>query len=291
MSVNSKMTAIAEPIRDLFEAEGKMGLDAMAQSLGCAVSEVNSQSALIEQIKNTLANKAAGGGVSNPVIEPLEITENGIYTAPDGVDGYSPVVVDVHNGGGGNSVIDFMAGTLKEVIDTSGVVTSLRQYTFYENDGIEIVRLPAVTSVGAYNFRSCSNLITIDLPEMTGSTGTYFGTSSSKLANVNIPKATELGQYSMRYCANLEYLDLPMVTSISNYSMAGCSKLKTLILRSSAGVVTNSGSTTLTSTAISAGNGYIYVPATLVDDYKTASNWSKYADQFRAIEDYPEICG
>ena len=35
-----------------------------------------------------------------PVIEPLTITENGTYTAPDGVDGYSPVTVDVKGSGG-----------------------------------------------------------------------------------------------------------------------------------------------------------------------------------------------
>ena len=109
--------------------------------------------------------------------------------------------------------------------------------------------------------------------------------------NVNIPKATALGQYSMRYCAKLEYLDLPMVTSIANYSLAACSKLKVLILRSSAGVVTNSGTTTLSSTVISSGTGYIYVPSALIEDYKVATNWAKFAAQFRAIEDYPEICG
>lgn len=37
----------------------------------------------------------AGGAVADSVIQPLEVTENGAYTAPDGVDGYSPVVVDV----------------------------------------------------------------------------------------------------------------------------------------------------------------------------------------------------
>ena len=42
---------------------------------------------------------------------------------------------------------------------------------------------------------------------------------------------------------------------------------------------------------IASGTGYIYVPAALVDSYKAASNWSTYANQIRAIEDYPDICG
>lgn len=39
----------------------------------------------------------AGGGTTpaEPIIEPLAITENGTYTAPNGVDGYSPVSVNV----------------------------------------------------------------------------------------------------------------------------------------------------------------------------------------------------
>lgn len=37
-----------------------------------------------------------GGG--SPVIEPLSITQNGTYTAPSGVDGYSPVTVNVSGG-------------------------------------------------------------------------------------------------------------------------------------------------------------------------------------------------
>ena len=33
-------------------------------------------------------------------------------------------------------------------------------------------------------------------------------------------------------------------------------------------------------------DGYIYVPKALIEDYKVATNWATYADQFRAIEDY-----
>ena len=47
--------------------------------------------------------KTTGTGKSsaNPVVEPLEITENGTYTAPGGVDGYSPVTVNVPSSSGG----------------------------------------------------------------------------------------------------------------------------------------------------------------------------------------------
>ena len=50
-------------------------------------------------------------------------------------------------------------------------------------------------------------------------------------------------------------------------------------------------SSDLSYTKISSDSGYIYVPAALVDSYKAAANWQNYADQIRAIEDYPEITG
>ena len=40
-----------------------------------------------------------------PVIQSLEVTENGTYSAPDGVDGYSPVTVNVAASGGGASEV------------------------------------------------------------------------------------------------------------------------------------------------------------------------------------------
>ena len=43
---------------------------------------------------------------------------------------------------------------------------------------------------------------------------------------------------------------------------------------------------TLKNTPIASGTGYIYVPAALVDSYKAATNWSNFAAQFRALEDY-----
>lgn len=51
-----------------------------------------------------------GAGVVEPVIEPLTATENGIYPAPLGVDGFAPVVVNVSGGGGeGNATIHWFS--------------------------------------------------------------------------------------------------------------------------------------------------------------------------------------
>lgn len=45
---------------------------------------------------------ASGGSAT---IESLSVTANGTYTAPSGVDGYSPVVVNVPTGGGGGGTL------------------------------------------------------------------------------------------------------------------------------------------------------------------------------------------
>ena len=42
-------------------------------------------------------------------------------------------------------------------------------------------------------------------------------------------------------------------------------------------------------TPIKAGYGYIYVPSSLVNTYKTATNWSTFADQIVSIDEYPKI--
>lgn len=49
------------------------------------------------------AIEAISGGGITPVINSLSVTENGTYTAPSGVDGYSPITVNVSGGGGGGT--------------------------------------------------------------------------------------------------------------------------------------------------------------------------------------------
>ena len=216
-------------------------------------NELSAQDSLIAQIKRALQGKASGGG--------------------SGFD---------------SSVNAFFAGTLEEI--DCDEATKINQYSFDANNGIKRVRFANVTEIGAYNFRECDSLESIDLPNATGSAGNGFGQGCAVLTSVNVPKITEFGNYAFQSASSIEKLDLPSVTSFGNYCLRYTTALTTLILRYTGGVVSR-GSSVLASSGIASKRGYIYVPKALIEDYKVANGWSTYADQFRAIEDYPEICG
>ena len=110
---------------------------------------------------------------------------------------------------------------------------------------------------------------------------------------MDLPIFENMGGMRMFYsCSSLTNLKFPVLHNIgSTYQFADCVKLTTLILPYETAVVTLSSTNSFTNTPIESGTGYIYVPQTLIEEYKVATNWSTLADQFRAIEDYPDICG
>ena len=145
-----------------------------------------------------------------------------------------------------------------------------------------------VETVGAYAFYSCSRLTTVTFPAAM-SIGNYAFQECTALLTVDFPAVTSINRGAFSRCYALATANFPVATSIGRDAFAGCSKLTALVLRSETMATAESG--VLGSTPIESGTGYIYVPRALVDSYKSASNWSTYANQFRAIEDYPEITG
>jgi len=167
-----------------------------------------------------------------------------------------------------------------------------------------------ITKVGGHGFRGCSKLKTLNLPKVTSVPGNFI-TDCASLTELHLPGLTSIGMnaFSYRLCPN-KRLTFPSLTSIGNYGIPGldylelfdcggnadslwigssqnfqnCTRLKAFIARYN-NVVSLAGKV-FGNTPIGKGTGYIYVPIALIDSYKSATNWSTYASQFRALEDY-----
>lgn len=174
----------------------------------------------------------------------------------------------------------------------------------------ETFRAPNVTSLSSACFYS-TKCKRIELPELRSMLYTDMfkggGSSQDRLEVVILPKLETMASNCFAYqqklhtldlrslitvaataflsCIKLEEVDLPSATAIKKQAFYGAKVFKTLILRRDA-VCTLENTNAFNSTLIASGAGYIYVPAALVDSYKTATNWSTYASQFRALEDY-----
>ena len=141
------------------------------------------------------------------------------------------------------------------------------------------------------NALSRRSFLTVNLPSAT-----YIDASAfyycDRLTSVNLPSATYLGTSALSYCDKLTIIDLPSITEMSQSVFLYCSRLKSVVIRQTERICKLTSANAFTSTPISSATGYIYVPRALLSDndstkdYRRATNWSTYASQFRAIEDY-----
>lgn len=225
-----------------------------------------------------IAKKMGGGGGSEPVIESLSVTENGTYEAPSGVDGYSPVTVNVSGGGGDHDAEDgIIARTISGAYENS-TATKVGFYAFYSCTSLTAVSFPNVTSIGANAFNRCSSLTTANFPNAT-TIGDYAFFLCSSLTAVSFPNVTSIGGSAFSNCSSLATVSFPNVTSISGGAFYGCSRLTAAYFLASSvatlgvGAFTN---TPMSNSTYTGSFGSIYVPASLVYSYRNASNWSSY---------------
>ena len=169
---------------------------------------------------------------------------------------------------------------------SSDTLTSVGSNAFQSCSKLTTVSLPNATSLGLSSFNACSSLVSIEVPKVTSiTTQTFYGCDA--LQTLNLPSVKTTGTQGVRHCDKLTRVDLGAVTNIGALTFDSCPLLETLIVRTSS-VCTLANTSAFTGTPIASGTGYIFVPDELLSDYRSATNWSSYAEQIVPLSAYSD---
>ena len=233
------------------------------------------------------------------VTETLNVSVNGVYNPGEGIDGYSQVVVDVPQSGWDQKSVT--EGVI-QIINLDNSASFVASSAFYNNTTIQTVNLPYATYVDNSAFYQCTSLSQVSLPMCSYISDKAFYRCSS-LSQVSLPLCEAIGAEAFGGCISLTKVDLPMCPVIPYYGFWNCTSLSQINLPicsriiiyaftgcSSLSIITIGYSDVcelqvyaFNNTPIASGTGSIYVPASLVDAYKSATNWSQYSSQIFPI--------
>ena len=165
------------------------------------------------------------------------------------------------------------------------------------------ISLPMCSYIGVAAFANCYNLSQVSLPVCSYIGGGAFGYCSS-LSQVNLPMCISVWATAFEYCTSLTQVSLPMCEiirvrafeycrALSQVNLPICSYIAAAVFRycSSLSRITIGYSSVCSlyspnifdGTKITSSTGSIYVPASLVNAYKSATNWSQYSNRIFAI--------
>ena len=214
------------------------------------------------------------------------------------------------SGGGGNTDIEdaMVTGTLTEY--TNDRVTSIGDYAFaycfkltsvnfpvcisvnksafYNCSRLTSVNFPACTSIGSSAFGDCGQLTSINFPVCTNIKNYAFA-YCNKLTSANFPACTSIDYSAFTYCSKLTSVNFPVCTYIYGYAFNKCYTLSSVTLGASI-VCTLANSNVFSSTPYAgyskyfSGTPHIYVPASLLTAYQSATNWAYFSSRFSTIE-------
>ena len=165
--------------------------------------------------------------------------------------------------------------------------------TMYKGD-TTLTETPIINATGCTSlkdvFNGCTNLKTvkyIHTPNVSSMNNTFRGcTSLTSIPELDTSNVTNMGS-TFRDCSSLTSIpamDTSSVTSMG-YTFRGCKSLTSVTFTGD--VVPPYGSSMFTATPIASGNGYIFVPDNLYDEWITATNWVLYADIIKKESERP----
>ena len=170
-------------------------------------------------------------------------------------------------------------------ITLPNTITDLNS-AFYGCYSLTNITLPnSITSIGSETFRDCSSLTSITIPEGVTYIGDQPFDRCYSLTSITIPEGvTYIGNYAFEDCNSLTSITLPnSITSIGQSAFYKCYNLQQVVIN--AEKVIPLPSNTFSSDAY---NTKIYVPDNLVEDYKVATNWVKFADRIYPLSSLGE---
>ena len=210
-----------------------------------------------------------------------------------------------------DSVTTIMTFAFSGCTSLSGIiipnsVTSIDNYAFYNCSSLTGIALGnSITSIGKCTFGQCSSLTGITIPDSVTSIGYEAFNQCSSLTEIKISNSvTSINEWTFGSCSSLTGITIPnSVTSIGEYAFGYCEGLTSIIIPESVAsiedcafirrensltasiTILRTTPPTLGSSVFNNSNGKIYVPSGSVDTYKSAANWSNYADIIQAIQE------
>lgn len=158
---------------------------------------------------------------------------------------------------------------------------------FWKCTSLTTVSFPQASYIGNSAFTFCSNLITASFPQ-ANYIESYAFYSCNKLTTASFPQASYIGSSAFAYCIYLTTASFSQASDICSSVFRNCCRLISLYLLGSS-IPTLYASNAFYSTPIGgystfAGQyGSIFVPASLFNSYKTATNWATYSSRFVSI--------
>ena len=111
----------------------------------------------------------------------------------------------------------------------------------------------------------------------------YLSVTASDITNVLLPECKYLYDLTFQSCTSLNQVNLPVCIYIGNGAFLNCNLFSSITIGYSS-VCSLGGTQIFETTQITSSTGSIYVPASLVDTYKSAENWSYFSTQIFPIE-------
>lgn len=150
------------------------------------------------------------------------------------------------------------------------------------------VSLPVCTSVYSYAFFNCLSLKTASFPACVFiASAAFYGNRA--LTTVDLLVCSRIYSGAFATCYSLATVKLPACSYLSTQVFSSCSALMSVyLLASSVAALTSSYcfyNTPMVNSTYTGTYGSIYVPASLLTAYQSATNWATFSSRFVGLTD------